>query len=162
MMMQLYKMTSDIKKLHDMDDLDPETLSDTLDGMLVEFEEKGVAIMALSANWQADINAVSAEIERLTNIKKSMSSKTDKLKDYLRFNMEESGINKISSELFTASLRKGVDVVSIVDADMLPDEYVSVKTSIQPDKAAITKALKEGLEIPGAKLEKGKSSLLLK
>ena len=91
-----------------------------------------------------------------------MSSKTDKLKDYLRFNMEESGINKISSELFTASLRKGIDVVSIVDMDMLPDEYVSVKTSIQPDKAAIKKALKEGVEIPGAKLEKGKSSLLLK
>jgi len=160
--MQLYKMTSDIKALHDMDDLDPETLADTLDGMLVEFEEKGVAIMALSANWQADIAAVSSEIERLTSIKKSMSAKTDKLKDYLRFNMEESGINKISSELFTASLRKASDIVSIVDMDLLPDEFVSVKTSIQADKVAIKKALKEGVDIPGAKLEKGKPSLLLK
>tara|TARA_R110000850_G_scaffold269444_1_gene401625 strand:- start:317 stop:799 length:483 start_codon:yes stop_codon:yes gene_type:complete len=160
--MQLYKMTSDIKKLHDMDDLDPDTLADTLDGMLVEFEEKGIAIMALSANWQADINAVSSEIERLTNIKKSMTAKTDKLKDYLRFNMEHSGVSKISSELFTASLRKPSDIVSIVDMDMLPDEFVSIKTSIQADKVAIKKALKEGVDVPGAKLEKGKSSLLLK
>ena len=160
--MQLYKMTSDIKKLHDMDDLDPDTLADTLDGMLVEFEEKGVAIMALSANWQADINAVNSEIERLTGIKKSMTAKTDKLKDYLRFNMEQSGVSKISSELFTASLRKPSDIVSIIDMDMLPDEFVSIKTSIQADKVAIKKALKEGVDIPGAKLEKGKSSLLLK
>lgn len=155
-------MTEDIKKLHDMEDLDADTLADTLDGMLVEFEEKGVAIMALSANWQADINAVSSEIERLSNIKKAMTSKTDKLKDYLRFNMEASGVTKISSELFTASLRKPSDIVEIVDIDILPDEFVSVKTTVQADKIAIKKALKEGVEVSGAKLSKGKSSLLIK
>jgi hypothetical protein len=42
--------------------------------------------------------------------------------------------------------------VSITDGDAIPAEWLTVKTSTQPDKAAIKEALKNGHLIPGTQL----------
>jgi hypothetical protein len=56
----------------------------------------------------------------------------------------------------------GQEVVDVYDADAIPDDYVSVKTTVTPDKNAIKKALKDGHEIAGCKLSTGKSSIRIK
>ncbi|MFZ0406725.1 MAG: siphovirus Gp157 family protein [Cyanobium sp.] len=42
--------------------------------------------------------------------------------------------------------------VEIDDEDALPIEWLTIKTTSQPDKAAIKEALKAGHPIPGAQL----------
>jgi len=76
--------------------------------------------------------------------------------------MEASGIKKIECPLFSISLAKGQEVVSITDENLLPDEYVRVKTEISPNKIALKNALKDGKEVPGAELVTGKTSLRIK
>lgn len=76
--------------------------------------------------------------------------------------MEASGIKSIQCPFFSISYVAGPDIVEIIDEAAIPDDYVTVKTTISADKNLIKKALKEGLEVAGCKLGAGKSSLRIK
>lgn len=143
-------------------DVPAEAIRDTLDGLEGMFNDKAVSIVHVITNGDSDIAALDAEISRLASRKKHIQSAQDRLKDYLRYNMEATGTTKITSPLFTITLAKGRDVVVVDDESALPDEYVRVKTTISPEKAAILSAIKEGVDVPGAHIEKSKSSIRIK
>jgi Siphovirus Gp157 len=143
-------------------DVPEEALRDTLDGIEGMFNEKAVRIVHVIANSDTDLDAISAEIKRLSERKRSIELAQDRLREYLRFNMEATGISKISSPLFTITLAAGRDMVEIYDEAALPDEFVRVKTVVSPEKADILKALKSGIEVPGATITKSKSSVRIK
>lgn len=160
--MKLHEMTAAIAKLHDDDSLDEQTIKDTLESIEGDVNEKGVNIVKLTQGWDADISAIDEEIKRLTTRKKAIKNRTDQLRDYLRYNMQASGITKIECPLFTVSLRKTRDIVSIDDESLIPDDYVTVKTTVSPNKAEILKALKSGADIPGASITESEQSLVIK
>lgn len=143
-------------------DVPEEALRDTLDGIEGMFNEKAVRIVHVIANSDTDVDAISAEIKRLSERKRSIELAQDRLREYLRFNMEATGISKISSPLFTITLAAGRDMVEIYDEAALPDEFVRVKTVVSPEKAEILKALKSGIDVPGATITKSKSSVRIK
>ncbi len=45
----------------------------------------------------------------------------------------------------------------IDNADAVPEEYMTVKTTYTPNKTAIKEAIKAGKEVPGAHLEQKKN-----
>ena len=158
--MQLYKITEDYRALQDMDDC--EAVTETLELIEGEFKDKAENCLSVIANWSSDVEQIDVEIKRLQAMKKSYVNKQESLKEYLRTNMEATGISKIECSLFKISLGKGNPVAVINNEDEIPDEYVTVKTVIAPDKREILKALKGGAEIPGASLEIGQSKLTIK
>ena len=160
-MSKLYELTGDMKELEKLD-IDAETLNDTLDGIVCEFNDKAVAILSFAENMNSDIDALSNEIKRLQARKKVFENRKKRLREYLLHNMEKSGITKIECPQFTASLRKGVESVEIQDQKSLPDDYVSVEVLEKPDKAAIKRDLKAGKEIQGATLVRGATTIIIK
>ena len=160
-MTKLYELTSDMKGLEDLD-LDSETLSDTLEGLTGEFNQKAIAILSFTENMNSDIEALSNEIKRLQARKKVYENRKQRLREYLLHNMEASGINKIECPLFTASLRKGVESVEIQDQSLIPDDYVKIEVVEKADKAAIKRDLKAGKEINGATLKRGATTITIK
>ena len=118
------------------------------------------------ADWALDmdgnIGKIDAAIERLQAKKKAITNRKAELVEYLRNNMEATGISKIQCPLFSITLVAGRDSVAISDENAIPDEFMRVKTDISPDKTAIAKALKEGQEIAGASLQRGQSSIRIK
>jgi len=162
---QLYKISEDYKGLQDLVDsgeATQEMIADTLDGVQGMFEEKAQAVVTIANDFNHNLSILDAEITRLTDMKKSIKTKQDALKEYLRLNMERTGITKIQCDLFTITLRKASQTATINDEGALPDDYVNVKTAVSPDKRAILAALKKGEEIPGAELSIGKTSILIK
>lgn len=162
---QLYKISEDYKGLQDLVDsgeATQEMIADTLDGVQGMFEEKAQAVVTIANDFNHNITVLDAEISRLSDMKKSIKAKQDSLKEYLRFNMERTGITKIQCDLFSITLRKASKAASITDESALPDDYVNVKTVVSPDKRAILAALKKGEEIAGAELSTGKTSILIK
>jgi len=151
----------EVQRLATDPDLPANALQDTLDGMGGMFNEKAVSVVHVITNSGSDIAEIDAEIKRLTDRKKSIKNAQDRLREYLRFNMDATGTTSIKSPLFSITLAKGRDIVVIDNADSLPDEFVNVKTTVTPDKAAILKALKEG-PLPGAHFEKSLSSIRIK
>jgi len=72
-------------------------------------------------------------------------------------------ITNIKCPLFSITLAKGRDIVSVYDEDAIDSEYLTVKTSITPDKRAIMQALKGDPDsVEGATLIKSEPSLRIK
>ena len=164
-MTTLRELSNELVEVQDLA-LDPEVpeqaLRDTLDGIDGMFNDKAINIVHVITNSSSDIAALDAEIARLTERKKHVQNAQNRLREYLRFNMEATGITRISSPLFTITLAKGRDIAIVDNESALPDDYVRVKTTISPDKVAILNALKEGVDVPGAHMEKSQSSIRIK
>lgn len=163
--MQLYKQTGEMAKLQKMVDdgeMSNDDIKDTLEGMELEFSDKALSIVSLANSLDADVSGLDAEIKRLQARKKAVVNNQDRLKEYLRVNMEESGITNIKCPLFSITLGKPSVKADVYDIDFLPDDYVSVNVTTKPDLKAILKDLKAGVDIPGAGLIDGKTRLLIK
>ena len=152
----LHEITGNYLALLELEDVD---ITDTLEAIEGEFKEKVNSIVHVLTNQDGDVGAIDAEIKRLQARKRAITNRQDSLKDYLRTNMEATNTKKISCQLFTIACVKGRDIAVIDDSDSIPDDYVSVKTTITPDKNAISRALKDGIDIPGARLEQAKSAI---
>lgn len=165
-MTALYQISKEFQELAVLADTADEDLAvaihDTMGAIQAEFEDKGKAIAMLTLNIDGDLEAIQSQIDRLTERKRVINNRKESLKDYLRTNMEAAGITKISHPLFTITLGKGRPIVVIDDEKAIPDDYVDTKVISTPVKGVIAKAIKEGIEVPGAHSEIGKSSISIK
>jgi hypothetical protein len=164
-MTQLYALSTQFNELAELasnsdGDMD-QALTDTMEALEGEFNDKAIAIVTVAQNIGGDTDAIDNEIARLQARKKVMTNNQERLKDYLRENMEASGIKKIECPLFTINCVQGREVAVIDDEAALDDKYMKVKTSITPDKAVLTADLKAG-PVEGAHLERAKSSIRIK
>lgn len=165
-MTALYQIGKEFQELSVLAETADEDLAvaihDTMGAIQAEFEDKGKAIAMITLNIDGDLEAIQSQIDRLTERKRIINNRRESLKEYLRQNMEASGISKISHPLFTITLGKGRPVVVIDNEKAIPDDYVNTKVTSAPDKAMIAKAIKEGVDVPGAHSEIGKSSISIK
>lgn len=143
------------------DDAPQEAIRDTLDAIEGEFNDKAIKVVDVISAVGNDIAAIDREIERLQARKKVILNKEKNMRDYLISNMEVCGIKKIQCPLFSITFVEGKEAVIVDNEDLLPDEFIKVKTSTAPDKVALKAALKSG-EIPGAHLGKGSPYILIK
>lgn len=165
-MPKLYEISEQYKELEALADSDDENMQEavatTLECITGDFQDKAQALVTVVHNMDSDVDALDAEIKRLQARKTAIKNRQDSMREYLRDNMERTGIKKISCPLFTITCVTGREISVINNEDEIPDEYMTVKTEVRPDKAAITKALKGGVEIPGASLDRAKSSIRIK
>lgn len=164
-MAALHQLTGDfigLQELVETGQLSSEDIADTMQGIQVSIEEKAKAIGVFSINLDSDIACLDFEIERLQGRKKTLVSKKENLIEYLKSNMEASGIKSIKCPFFNITHVAGSEIVTIVDEKLIPDDFVNVKTSVSPDKNAIKKALQNGEDVPGCRLDTGKSSIRIK
>lgn len=165
-MTQLYKLTEQYRELAALSEGADEGLAvavrDTMQAIGGEFEDKGKALATVVLNMDSDVDALDAEIKRLTERKKAIQNRQESMKEYLRENMEAAGIKKISCSLFSISCVDGRQIAVIDDEARIPDDYMRVKTECAPDKAAIAAALKDGIDVPGTHLERARSSIRIK
>lgn len=159
--MKLHEMSKDYVGFLE-SDMKGDELTECLDSIEEAIDEKASNIVKLVSSLDVDVDGLSKEIKRLQDRKKAITNNQDRLREYLRYNMEITGINKIKHSLFNITLGKPTVTAEIVDIDFLPDEFIETEVVMKVDKKAVLKALKEGRDITGAVLSKGKSRLLIK
>lgn len=161
--MKLYELSEKYQALQDLVDDDAEgfgeAVAETLGLIEADFAEKAEAVMAVAKSSVQHVPAIDAEIKRLQAMKKSALAKEEWLRNYLRENMEATGITKIECPLFKVTLGKPSKVVKVIDESILPEEAIKITRSV--DKTALKKLLEAG-EVEGAELVDGKSRLLIK
>ena len=161
----LYEITAkhrDLALLAEENEDMAQAVADTMELVEGEFEDKAISLINVMKNIGAGIPSIDAEIARLTARKKTIENNQKHMTNYLQTNMEASGINKIECPLFTITLAKGRDIVSVDDESAIPAEYMNYKTSASPMKKEILAALKEGEEIEGVSMIKSKTSIRIK
>lgn len=161
MSITLYEISEEYRRaaetLSDLD-LPEEVIADTLESLAFPLEQKAINVAAFIRNIEATANSIKQAEEGLAKRRKAMERRADSLKAYLQFNMQQTGINKIESPLFSLSIRDNPPAVIIDDANLIPADYMRepVIPPPAPDKNLIKKALTDGFVVPGAHLERGR------
>lgn len=120
---------------------------------LVATKSRAVAAFIL-AN-EAEANMVEEHAKNLLDRVKAARKRSAWLKEYLATHMKVCGIHEIKADdgSFRANLALGRDEsVDIFDHAQLPVDYCAEKVTVTPDKRLIAKALKDGYNVPGARL----------
>ncbi len=164
-MKPLYEITQDHKellKLADENEDMAQAVADTMELIEGDFNDKAISLMHVVNNMGNDVETIKKEIERLKARGKKIENRQESIKEYLRVNMDASGIKKITCPIFTITLKAGRDIVQIEDEKEIPTDYLNIKTAMIPMKKEILADLKKGIEIHGASIVKSKSSIVIK
>lgn len=163
--MKLYELSAQFNEflsLAEQEEFDQQTISDTLESLTLEIEDKGRNVAAYTQNLEASINAMKEAEKRMADRRKALERKAEWMKNYLRSNMERCGITKIECPEFKVTLGKPSQVCEVFSEEDLPEDYIVTKVTKSPDKKLIMQALKDGFDVPGAKIGEGKPRLTIK
>lgn len=163
--MKLYEISEEYRELLslvDSEELTADMVADTLDAMDSEFENKARQCVAVLKEIEGAAMVAKNEADRLLNLAKSYNNSADRMKDYIRSNMEATNKEKLDLGIFKLTLKKPTQIVFVEDEAKVPDDYWRViPETRQIDKRALLEALKNG-PINGAHVADGKRALLIK
>ena len=130
------------------DELTPE-LETALSINKENLQNKAVNYGFVLKQFDAEVDIINAEIERLKTLKERRTKGIDKLKQTLSLAMQLYGIEKIETPIMKISFRKS-ESVEVDNVALLNQKFVVQKVTVSPDKAAIKKAIQSGEEVTGA------------
>lgn len=158
----LYNLSGEYRALAQLlaaGDYDEEAVRDTIEasGLPEAIAEKAQGCEMVARMMEADIPTIDAEIKRLQELKKSRQAKADALRKYVLDNMLACEIQSIDAPLFSIKVAKNPPSVEIFDERQIPADYMSSPPppAPKPDKKLIAQAIKDGFDVPGAKLSQG-------
>ena len=155
----MYEISEQFRALSAMDGTDEETaqaIADTWESVELAFEDKAENYAKIIAQEKAEADSIAAEIKRLTERKKAREGKADRMKATLHAAMQAAGRTKFSTPLFTFAMQKNPPALVVDDENAIPEQYKTIVTKTEIDKAAIKEACKTGT-VEGAHLEQGES-----
>ena len=156
--MKLYELSAAYKQVEEMlgDGTDNEAILDTLESIKDEITVKAQGICSVISQSDAYVVAIDNEIERLQSLKSMHKKKADWLKDYIKTNMENAGQVKIQTPTHVLSIKKNPHKLIIDDESLIPASYQEIiPQTYKVNSAAVKDDLKNGVDVPGAKLEQG-------
>lgn len=150
--MTIYEITEEYRALLDLgaDPEDEQLFLDTLEGLDFELELKADDYAAVIAEFTAHADKVQKEIDRLTGMKKAAENSVKRMKERLLKAMQETGKDKIKTDLHTFSIQKNGGKQALDIFGDVPDEYLKVVYEKDADK--IREDLQAGKELPFARL----------
>lgn len=146
----------DLKRLEELD-LDEQTVADTLEGLSGELEVKAMNVAAFARNLEASADAIKAAEQQMSARRKAIENRAARIRQYLKENMERTGILKIEGPHFALAIKKNPPAVHVEALELVPMEFFNPPLPPSPvmDKKRIAEALKAGKDVPGCRLEQG-------
>ena len=151
----LYSASAELRDLLEQVDVETGELPEGLEQVreLVAGKSRAVAAFILENEAQADM--VEAHAKALLQRVKTARKRSEWLREYLRSHMAGCGVLSIKSDDGTFSVkleRERDESVEVFDDKQLPRDYLRETVTIAADKTLIKKAMKDGFDVPGAKL----------
>lgn len=159
-MTNLYTLTTEIQQRIDTAlecDWIPETTMNTLlEGIKADALQQQQSVAAYILNQRSNIEQMKQYINNMKERIHSAEKKVDKLENLLKWSMKSLDQVKVECGEFTIKLKKTPPKVIINNDDLIPEEFMRVKTIREPDKNKIADELKrEGGNVAGCHLESG-------
>ena len=128
---------------------------DRMEKLMMARNEKIENIACWVKNLKAENAAIECEEKRLYSRRKANENRIKSLNEYLNFALCGQKYKGVKADVSFRSTPS----VAIDDLNLIPAEYLRVKTIIDPDKIAIKNALAEK-EIPGAHIDYKTSTII--
>lgn len=144
-MAKLYEIVGEFKELFEMaseENMDQKLISDTLEGVEFEFEEKADGYAKVVKMLEGDVEAIDKEIKRLTEKKNTIKNNISGIKKNLENAMITTGKTKFKTLLFGYNIQKNPASVSIDDETLIPKDFW-VEQEPKLDKKSLAAFLKE-------------------
>jgi hypothetical protein len=154
-MSTIYELTDEILQLLHLaeeEDLDPQTLADTFEGLDGEFEIKCESYAKLMKELGGEADMLEDEAKRLLARAKTKRNNIDRMKLTLQDAMMATGKTKFKTPLFSFGIQKNPAALKIDDATKIPEQYL-IPQEPKVDNAGIKAALKGGAEYDWCHLE---------
>ena len=160
--MKLYEISENYRAFMaavDAGEIPEDAVSDTLDGIAGDFEQKADNIACLIKELRLEAQAIKEEADNLYARQKQKQARADWLARYLQANMQAMGNGKIETARNRITIKKNPVSCKIMDEDTvlgflqlhgMADCYKQ-ETTIK--KRELLMRLKDGEEIPGAELD---------
>ncbi|WP_286007208.1 siphovirus Gp157 family protein [Ligilactobacillus aviarius] len=158
--MNLFELNEKYRELEQRDDLDPETLKDTLDSISDSREVKLDNIANWIENNQANIDFLDKKIKQLQADKKSLVNRTKSLMEYMTTAIDDSGLKELKTENHILKPRNYRASVYISDEKEIPSEFIKFKAVETIDKKSIYELLKNGETVRGAELKPNRKTVI--
>jgi chromosome segregation ATPase len=156
--MKLYQITNEFESIFSNVDEHGEITQDMLDSMdelKEDFESKAITIASYIKNLEAEEAAIKQAVDDMNKRRSSLKSKCDSLSEYLQYNLVKMSIGEINtSPYFKIRIKKCPVSVDVFDDLALPQEYLREKVVTSVDKIKLKEVLSEGVEVPGACLQR--------
>lgn len=156
--MTLYEIDSRIKEIIDSlyDEVDEngevgEIDFSILEDLKEERKNKMENIALYIKNLEAEAKAIKEEEEKFEKRRKRMENKAEGLRNLLIRSITENGDKEFSTVHCSVRVRES-DKTDILDESLIPKEYMKESIKYSPDKTAIKKAIKSGVEVAGARV----------
>jgi hypothetical protein len=153
--LKLYELSHDylsaLDALAEIEDLPPEAIADTLEGLAGAWEDKALNVARYVRNLESEAAAIEEAKKRMDARAKATANRAARLKEYLKAELERTGLKPKAPDL-ALRLQSNPPAVTIDDAAMVPEDYRRTETVTTLLKSEIGAALKAGQVIPGARL----------
>ncbi len=128
-------------------DIDMDILEDLKEQRQTKLENIALYIK----NLASEASAIKEEENTLSERRKRLERKCERLKGILVRSMVENGEKELSSARYCAKIRDS-KATEIYDDNILPPKYIIGKTTYSFDKMAIKKDIEAGNEVAGARI----------
>ena len=157
--MKLYTVASQyVKALNELidSDLPAEAVEDTLEGLKGEVENKARNLGAWIKNKKLEVEAMKSYIDEMAYRKSKLETHIQRLETYLINSLDDCEITDINDPEVQIKIRHKPPRVKINNEDIVPVQYMRViPETEEPDRKAISEALKRGVNVAGCELEHG-------
>lgn len=156
--MKLYEITNELEHVFDDVGEDGEltqAMLDNLDNLQQDFEHKVVSVASYIKNLEAEELMINEAVKEMVKRKTRLINQAQSLSDYLQINMQRLSISEIkSSPYFKVKLKTCPPSVDVFDENQIPAEYRREKITVSIDKIRLKEVLSEGVEVPGASIQR--------
>ncbi|QIL50078.1 siphovirus Gp157 family protein [Weissella coleopterorum] len=160
--MNLFNLASKYQQVYAMEEdsegnpISIDVWMDTLESIDDAIEDKADAYAALIKTFNADVEAVDKEMERLQGIKKSRKNKVDRMKASLQEAMEKVEKTKFNTAINKFNIQNNPKSLDIRTGEHVPDEFMKHEAP-KINRVALLAAMKKGLEVEGVSVKQTRS-----
>jgi len=140
------------KLVEEVEYLDSQTYSDTLEGVEGAFEVKAERVVYAILGIDRRAQLMKDQLRRFRERIHIVEQNAHYLRTYLQHGLQSTGKKRLETPAFSMRLRKSTAVI-IDEEEEVPSQLMRTKTTTEPDKVAIGKQLKALEEVPGCHLE---------
>ena len=151
---ELAKLNYELGQLIENDELDEQTIADSLEMLKIEVEAEGNQIVIYYRDLDADIEKNKNVARQYTEYVKKLENRKKRLKQFLENYMNATNTEVIITDYAKINFRKSKAVV-IEDESLLGEEYFIIKK--EASKTKIKEAINAGKDIQGARLIENRS-----
>lgn len=155
--LRLYQIADDflnvLEALAELEDLPPEAIADTLEGLSGTFQDKAANVAAYIRTLDAEAAAIADARKAMERRQSALERHANRLRDYLKGQMERTGIPRVKNSWVNVRIQPNPPSVVIEDETMLPERFKQPVTTVKLLRCNIARALKAGEPVFGARLE---------